>query len=143
DQIKIILKSLRHAPYEETFFYIHSDSSGRESVFKFGGVRAAAAGLIHQSDFQWEAALDEAQKLNKKDHPPAGSPAVSYQPAGFGHSHPAENAGKPSGTDLGNIARIPTPTPMVAMVFATSRMPRAAAVDRAAKPNAPFSKRLE
>lgn len=144
EQIKVILKALRHAPGEETFFYIHSDSSGRENTFKFGEVRAAAPGVLHQSDFQWGAAMDESGRLNRKDGPTAGSPAVSYKPAGFGHSHPEANAGKPSGTDLGQLASIATPTPMVAMVISTARMPRPAAVERSAtRPGAPSGKRLE
>jgi hypothetical protein len=144
EQIKTILQSLRHAPGAETFFYIHSDVSGRDATFKFGEARAAAAGVLHQSDFQWGAALDEAAKLSRKDRPPAGSAAVKYQPAGFGHSHPRADAGKPSGTDLGQIARIPTPTPMVALVFATAKMPRPSAVTRSAtRPTNASVKRME
>jgi hypothetical protein len=132
DQIKTILQSLRHAPGAETFFYIHSDASGRDTTYRFGEARAAAEGVLHQSDFQWGAAVDEAAKLSRKDRPPAGSSPANYQPAGFGHSHPQADAGKPSGTDLGNIARVPTPTPMLALVFATVRMPRPGAVTRSA-----------
>src|SRR5688500_2239886 len=55
EQIKTVLQSLRHAPGAETFFYIHADASGREAAFKFGEARAAAEGVLHQSDFNWGA----------------------------------------------------------------------------------------
>jgi hypothetical protein len=142
EQIKTILQSLRHAPGAETFFYIHYDASGREASYKFGAARAAAEGVLHQSDFNWGAAMDEATKLSRKDHRSAGT--ANYQPAGFGHSHPRADAGKPSGTDLGNIARIPTPTPMLALVFATVNMPRPGAVTRSAtRPSKASDKRIE
>jgi hypothetical protein len=144
EQIKTILQSLRHAPGAETFFYIHHDASGREPSYKFGVARAAAEGVLHQSDFNWGAAMDEAAKLSRKDRRPAGTPVANYQPAGFGHSHPRADAGKPSGTDLGDLARIPTPTPMLALVFATVNMPRPGAVTRSAtRPSRASDKRIE
>lgn len=139
EQLKVVLGALRHAPGAETFFYIHTDSSGSENTFKFGDVRAAPAGVPHQSGFQWDAAMEEADRLTRKARATAGSPAVSYKPAGFGHTHPEGNAGEPSGTDLGNLASIPTPTPMVAMVVGTALTPRPAAVGK----RSPSGKRRE
>lgn len=148
EQIKTVLKALRHAPGAETFFYIHSDASGREAAFKFGEGRGAAEGVSHQSSFQWGAAMDEADKLTRKDRPPAGGSAARYQPAGLGHSHPQAEAGKPSGTDLGSLASIPTATPMLVMVFAaTGSMPlllRPGVVTKSATgPAGPIGKKLE
>jgi hypothetical protein len=144
EQVKVVLGALRHAPGQETFFYIHADASGRDSTFKFGEGRAAPPEVIHQSDFNLDAANAEADRLTKKALRATGNSVVRYTPSGFGHTHPAADAGKPSGTDLGNLASIATATPMLLMVTATAAMPRPAAVGRSTTgAGSPSSKRRE
>lgn len=140
DQLKVVLGGLRHAPGAETFFYIHADSSGGDRTFKFGEVRAAPAEVQHQVQFRMEDAVNEAARLTRKARRGAGGAAVSYAPAGLGHSHPQADAGKPSGTDLGHLASIATSTPLVLMTTGTAAMPRPGAVGR---PGSPSDKRRE
>lgn len=146
EQIKTILTAQPKVRGVEAFFYIHEDVAGVEPAYRFGGQRVAAEGLLHQSDYNHGAATDESEKLTRKDRQ-AGRAAPNYQARGFGHSHPQSTAGKPSGTDLGNFAKIATATPIIGLVFGTlfdlGMTMRPGAVDRSSAGSGSSNKKFE
>jgi hypothetical protein len=134
EQLKVVVGAAKPgAPGQEAKFYIHMDSSGMESAYRFGGVRAVPAQATQktsasgasttieiepQAQFEVDVGNDEAASLSRKaTRKSKGGAAVNYRLVGYGHTHPAPDSGEPSGTDLDMLASIPTADPMILMTL--------------------------